>query len=151
MVRIPEHFLTVRYDGACFPGAPGVSGIAQGANCQQFAYEVLRHFGFSVPDLRSSELWEDTEHTSRAEILEPFDLLLFSPDGNPFGAHVGVYLGDEKVIHLSKEAGIPEIRELAWFRSIPRYCTLLGGKRCRVKQVDQTPNENQVTSPGTVV
>lgn len=132
--------MTVRYDGSRFPGAPEVNGIAQGANCQQFTYELLRHFGFSVPDLRSSDLWEDTEHTSRVESLEPFDLLLFSPDGNAFGAHVGVYLGDEKVIHLSKEAGIPEIRELAWFRNTPRYCTLLGGKRCRRKPGNQTPD-----------
>src|SRR5688572_13661830 len=74
MVRVPQHFLTVRYDGARFPGTPGVAGIAQGANCQQFAYELLRHFGYAVPDLRSSELWADTEHTSRADTLEPFDL-----------------------------------------------------------------------------
>jgi cell wall-associated NlpC family hydrolase len=139
-VRIPQLFLTVRYDGSRFPGAPGVGGVAQGANCQQFAYELLRHFGDSVPDLRSRELWEDAEHTSRVESLEPFDLLLFSADGNAFGAHVGVYLGDGKVIHLSKEAGVPEVRELAWFRNTPRYRTLLGAKRCRVKRDTQEPN-----------
>jgi cell wall-associated NlpC family hydrolase len=137
MVRIPQQFMNVRYDGARFPGAPGVSGVAEGANCQQFAYELLRYFGYSVPDLRSSELWEDTEHTYRAESLEPFDLLLFSADGKAYGAHVGVYLGDEKVIHLSKEAGFPEIRELAWFQNTPRYCTLLGVKRLRAKHVTQ--------------
>ena len=131
MLTIPEHFLAVRYDRSRYPGAPGVSGVADGANCQQLAYELLRHFGFTVPDLRSSELWDDTEHTTRAETLEPFDLLLFSPDDSAFGAHVGVYLGDGKVIHLSKEAGVPEVRELAWFRDAPHYRTLLGGKRCR--------------------
>ena len=131
MIDIPEHFMAVRYDGLRYPGAPGVSGVASGANCQQFAYELLRHFGFVVPDLRSSDLWEDTQHTSRVEKLEPFDLLLFSPDGQSYGAHVGVYLGEDKVIHLSKAAGIAELRDLAWFRNTPRYRVLLGGKRCR--------------------
>lgn len=133
MIDIPAQFLSVRYDGSRFPGAPGVSGVAGGANCQQFAYELLRHFGFVVPDLRSSDLWDDTEHTTRVERLEPFDLLLFSPDGRAFGAHVGVYLGDGQVIHLSKEAGVPEVRDLTWFENTPRYRVLLGGKRCRVK------------------
>ncbi|HMB29599.1 MAG TPA: NlpC/P60 family protein [Blastocatellia bacterium] len=137
MALIPQQFMNVRYDGSRFPGAPGVSGVAEGANCQQFAYELLRHFGYSVPDLRSSELWEDTDYTYRAGSLEPFDLLLFSADGKAFGAHVGVYLGEEKVIHLSKEAGFPEIRELAWFQNTPRYCTLLGAKRCRVRHATQ--------------
>ena len=131
MVRVPEHFLTVRYDGARFPGSPGVSGVAGGANCQQFAYELLRHFGFSVPNLRSSELWADTEHTFHTDSLEPFDLLLFSADGSAFGAHVGVYLGDGQVIHLWKEAGLPGVRDLAWFANTRRYRTLLGAKRCR--------------------
>lgn len=127
---IPAHFLTVRYDGARYPGAVGTVGVADGANCQQFAYELLRHFGFVVPDLRSSELWADTEHTVRVESLAPFDLLLFSPAGSAWGAHVGVYLGDEQVIHLAKEAGLPEVRPLAWFCEVPRYRVLLGGKRC---------------------
>lgn len=136
MVRLPEHFLTVRYDAARFPGAPG-NRAAEGANCQQFAYELLRHFGFAVPDLRSSDLWDDTEHTTRADNLEPFDLLLFSPDGNAFGAHVGMYLGDGNVIHLSKEAGRPEVRDLTWFQNTPRYRVLLGAKRCVVREADR--------------
>lgn len=130
-IEIPTRFLTVRYDGSRYPGAPGVSGVADGANCQQFAYELLRHFGFGVPDVRSSELWADTEQTSPVEALEPFDLLLFSPDGRAWGAHVGVYLGEDRVVHLSKEAGLPEVRDLAWFRATPRYRVLLGAKRCR--------------------
>src|SRR5437879_3973633 len=38
MIEVPSHFLAVSYNGDCYPGAPGVSGIVQGANCQQFAY-----------------------------------------------------------------------------------------------------------------
>lgn len=33
--------------------------IAEGANCQRYAYGVLALFGRTVPDHRSSELWDD--------------------------------------------------------------------------------------------
>jgi lipoprotein Spr len=133
MIQIPQHFMIVRYDGSCFPGAPGVIGLKKGANCQQFAYELLRHFGHEVPNLRSSDLWEDEVHTARVQDFKPFDLLFFSADGEAWGAHVGVYLGDGKVIHLSAAAGLPEIQDLPWFQETLRYRVLLGAKRCRVR------------------
>src|SRR6266545_5225071 len=39
---IPARFHHVRYDGARYPGAAGVVGLDGGANCQQFAYELIR-------------------------------------------------------------------------------------------------------------
>ena len=50
---IPPHFLSIRYNGAHYPGSPNTNGLEGRANCQQFAYELLRHNGFSLPDLRS--------------------------------------------------------------------------------------------------
>src|SRR5437762_2304449 len=83
-------------------------GLGDGANCQRYAYAVLRHFGLSVPPLRSAELWADERATVRAERPRPLDLVLF--DGGPaegrptgYGAHVGVHLAPALVLHLCKE------------------------------------------------
>src|SRR5262245_52988680 len=91
---IPACFHHVPYNGARHPGAEGVVGLEGGTNCQQFAYELIRHFGFAPPDCRSSELWEDESQT-RAIVgeLEPCDLLLFNRAPAAWGAHVAVHLG----------------------------------------------------------
>src|SRR5687767_7490333 len=99
-VDIPDSFWSVRYNGACYPGA--ASGLAQGANCQLFAYELLRHHGLLLPAFRSSDLWADTEFTEAVSVPEPLDLLLFNKAAEAWGAHVAVYLGDGKAIHLAK-------------------------------------------------
>ena len=130
-IRIPKSFLNVRYNGAKFPGAAGDPGLGDGANCQRFAYALLRHFGREVPSLRSSELWEDTQSTTFAVRLRPLDLMLFSADGKSRGAHVGVYLGSGRVIHLAKKIGKPAIWTMSQFTADPAYKKLLGAKRVK--------------------
>src|SRR3954471_9655422 len=129
---IPARFHHVRYDGARYPGAEGVVGLDGGANCQQFAYELIRHFGFAPPDYRSSELWEDTTHTQAVVgELAPCDLLLFNRTPAAWGAHVAVYLGGQLAIHLSQRAGVPAIWKIADFRLRPEYACFLGARRVR--------------------
>ena len=131
-LAIPERFHHVRYNAAHYPGAAGVVGLDGGANCQQFAYELLRHFNFAPPDYRSSELWEDETHT-RTVVgeLEPCDLLLFNRTPAAWGAHVAVYLGSELAIHLSQRAGVPVIWTIEDFGSRPEYVCFIGAKRPR--------------------
>ena len=91
-IKIPEPFYQVRYDPERYPGAPGVRGLVEGANCQQYAYEFLRAFGFTIPDFRSSDLWADTTHSVVSKQPQLFDLVLVHDKPDPWGAHVGVYL-----------------------------------------------------------
>lgn len=128
-LAIPRKFLRVQYNGACYPDAPGLSGFERGANCQHFAYELLRHFGRAVPNLRSSDLWSDTRFTRRALKLRPLDLLLFNRTRRAWGAHIAVYLGRGRAIHLSKEIGIPIVWTLEEFAAHERYQVCLGAKR----------------------
>ncbi|MET9604948.1 hydrolase [Streptomyces sp. NPDC006512] len=132
LASLPDAFRTVRYAASRYPGSPAVSrlpGLAPGANCQLFAYEVLRHFGRYVPPLRSSELWDDTRHTTRVTEPGVLDLLFFNADPEPFGAHVGVWAGDDAVLHLCAEVGRPALWSLADFTARSRYRVLLGAKR----------------------
>lgn len=110
LARIPEAFWHVRYVGSRFPGSATTElcpKLASGANCQLYAYEVARHFGLDPLDLRSSELWEDTEATERVSDPQPLDLILFNATADPWGAHVGLWVGDDQVLHLCAEIGYP--------------------------------------------
>jgi hypothetical protein len=129
---IPERFHHVRYNGARYPGAEGVVGLDGGANCQQFAYELIRHFGFAPPDYRSSELWEDETYIQTV-VGEPApcDLLLFNRTSAAWGAHVAVYLGSNLAIHLSQRAGVPVIWKIEDFSLRPEYACFIGAKRAR--------------------
>jgi cell wall-associated NlpC family hydrolase len=125
--QLPAYFWDVPYDGSRIPTAG--TGLASGANCQHFAYELLRHFGRQVEDLRSSELWESTASLRVEAPFEPLDLLLFSPGEETYGAHVAVYTGDGAAIHLSKRVGKPAMWRIEQFLELPEYRVLIGGKR----------------------
>ena len=123
--------MTVRYNGARYPGAAfgADADLSAGANCQLFAYALLRHFGLVVPPLRSSELWADAHHTGHVCDLGPLDLLFWNQTSEPWGAHIGVYLGDGYAVHLARDVGIPVIWPLGEFERHPRYRVFLGAKR----------------------
>ena len=132
-IKIPERFHQVLYNHDHYPGAPGVRGIDGGANCQQYAYEFLREFGYKIPDFRSSDLWEDTEHTVVPESPEAFDLILVHHNPDPWGAHVGVCLGNGSVLHLSQKIGMPAIERIVSLTERPQYRYLIGFKRVLFK------------------
>jgi hypothetical protein len=122
----------VPYVGARYPGAPDDGGIEAGANCQRFAYALLRHNGRTIGDFRSSDLWLDTTDTYVAVEPAPLDLLLFNRTEDAWGAHVAVFLGDNRAIHLAKHVGRPAIWPFEEFANEPRYRCLIGAKRtCR--------------------
>ena len=127
-LQIPPDFFAIPYDCARFC----VDDIAGGANCQAFAYTLLRHFGLSISDFRSSDLWDDDRETERVTDLQPLDLLLFNRTTDPYGAHVGLYLGESKVIHLSQRVGKPAIWALEDFRRAPGYEVFIGAKRVKI-------------------
>jgi murein DD-endopeptidase / murein LD-carboxypeptidase len=128
MIEIPERFRNVRYNGSNHPGAP-VRELRDGANCQVFAYRLLEHYGLELPPFRSSELWADSRYTREVTEYAPLDLLLFHDSPDAFGAHVTVYVGEERVVHLAKHHGLPVIERVAQLLSQDRYRCLIGAKR----------------------
>ncbi len=131
VLNVPKPFMTVRYNGARYPGATSGADtdLSTGANCQLFAYALLRHFGLEVPPLRSSELWADTSHTEHVRDLKLLDLLFWNRTPDPWGAHVGVYLGDGRVVHLTRDVGVAVIWRLDEFGRHGKSQVFLGAKR----------------------
>lgn len=129
-LNIPDAFWTVAYDGGCFPGGAGVNGLAGGANCQHFAYELLRRNGFLIGEMRSSELWADRRDTAPVDgAIACGDLLLFNSTPRAWGAHVAVALGPASAIHLSKKVGRATVWMFAEFAADPAYACFIGAKR----------------------
>ena len=134
-IPIPDHLWDVQYNSDHFPGAPSVRGVDGGTNCQQYAYTVLRHFGFVIPDFRSSDLWEDILHTRTTSSPTPFDLVLVHNEPESYGAHVGVYVGDGLVLHLSRQIDAPALETFSEIQSREQYRYLVGFKRVLIRQV----------------
>jgi len=127
-LEIPALFMAVRYNGAAHPLARA-AGLAEGANCQRFVYALLEHFGYRLAPMRSSELWTDCEFTHRAHRMRPLDILMFNREAKAWGAHLALYVGNQRAIHLSKSVGVPAIWSLSEFAQHQRYKVLVGIKR----------------------
>ena len=130
-IIIPDKFFEVRYLGSRIPGVDNPSDFSLGANCQLFAYELLKENGLEVPNLRSSDLWEDVIYTETVDIIKPLDLMLYNRNDDPFGAHVGVYIGDGNIIHLSflnKTAAIIQHKSM---HENKKYSIFIGAKRIK--------------------
>jgi hypothetical protein len=126
---LPAAFWDVPWDADRYPGNVPRGELALGADDNLFAYEVLAHFGFRIPDLRSAELWRDTEATQVALTPRPLDLVLFHDREQAYGAHCGVVCSDTEVLHLCKEVGTPTVWTFAQFAATPRYAHVVGIKR----------------------
>ena len=127
--KIPERFTDIRYNTQRIPGVEKQSDLSLGANCQVYAYELLRHYGKSPPLLRSSELWSDEQFTQKVSDYEFLDLMLYNNTLDAYGAHVGVYINDGLVLHLSKEIGCPAIQKHEALLLNKKYTYSIGVKR----------------------
>ncbi|WP_313335694.1 hypothetical protein [Comamonas sp.] len=114
-IPVPLRFHGVPFVFDRYPAAPGVSGLTGGANCQQYAYEFLREHGFSIGDLRSSNLWEDTKYTDEVTTSQAFDLALVHDRPDAWGAHVMVAVGSDMFCTFQSALAGPPWRH--WPRS----------------------------------
>lgn len=127
---IPDYFWRIEFDRKHDRDSPDLPSIEESANCQNFAYSLLKHFGHEISPFRSSNLWEDTRETVvvRGELM-PLDLLMFNATPQAWGAHVALYLGDNQAIHLSLKNAKAVIWPIAKFQTLPEYRVLIGAKR----------------------
>jgi hypothetical protein len=83
-----------------------------------------------MPPLRSSDLWEDDACTERVTgAPQPLDIALFNPTPDPWGAHLGLWMAEDEILHLNQEMGRPVVWPVATFLERERYATVVGFKR----------------------
>ena len=125
----PQWVITAPYDDRCHPQATPLPALEEGANCQRFAYAVLRLFGLAVPPHRSSELWNDPNliHLPASEARDQ-DLVLFNRSSDAWGAHVAVVISGH-LLHLCEEIGFPAVWEWSDFAARDRYRCVVGAVR----------------------
>ena len=121
---IPDRFKNVKYVASCSPGSKDDSDLTLGANCQVFAYNLLRDFGLNPPNYRSSELWGDSE-------FKPLDIMMYNDTTDSYGAHVGVYVGNGLVYHLSLSNGVPKFERHLDLLQQSKYRFFIGAKRIK--------------------
>ena len=71
------------------------------------------------------------EHTFVVEQYAPFDLILFNRAHSAFGAHVGVFVGDDSVLHLARRVAVPAVWNMRVFAETSSYGEIIGAKRTR--------------------
>ncbi len=129
-ITIPLWFFDIKYNNKITPDEKKYNLIETGSNCQVFAYELLRYNKLFVPNYRSSELWSDIEYSRIIFTnFKPLDILFFNKTDKPFGAHLGVYIGNDNIVHNSKKIGKPIVWKIGEFLMKSEYKVFIGGKR----------------------
>lgn len=107
---------------------PTRSKRAPTASCTHTPFSAIT--AYRSRPVRSRELWLDVSSTSRAAApYRPFDLLLVNDTAEAYGAHVGVFVSGDEVLHLCREVGVPTVWRLTDFARRERYATIVGVKR----------------------
>jgi len=129
-IIIPNYFMNIVYNSKIIPNETKYDIIKTWANCQVFSYELLRFNNKKIPNLRSKELWEDKTFSKVIyDNFIPLDILFFNSKDEYYGAHIWVYIWNNKVLHISKDIWYPVIWEVKDFKNIEKYNYFLWAKR----------------------
>lgn len=72
----------------------------KGFDCSGFTYYVYKHFGYTLS--RSSKAQVNNGVEVKKSDLQPGDLLIYKNNSLTAIGHVGIYIGDNKMIHASE-------------------------------------------------
>lgn len=86
-------------------GGEGINGI----DCSSFVQNVFELAGYKMP--RTAREQARYGYFVRKEDLKPGDLLFFATYA-PFPSHVGIYIGDGKMIHASSKGNRVEVTSI---------------------------------------
>ena len=91
-----------------YPYKAGGTSLTEGADCSGFVWAVYKNFGYSLP--RTSYAQSGAGRSVAYSEAQPGDIIYY-------GGHVGIYIGNGRIVHASTErTGIKT--ESATYRSI---------------------------------
>ncbi|WP_176560116.1 C40 family peptidase [Brevibacillus dissolubilis] len=109
--------------GKQFLGLPYLWGgtSAFGYDCSGFAHSMHKAYGITIPRDASNQAKFST--FIEREDLQPGDLVFFAfEEGKGRVHHVGIYYGDDQMIHAPKTGENVEIITISTSRYAPEYC-----------------------------
>lgn len=94
------------------PYSYGGTSLTKGADCSGFTQSVMKHFGISIPRTAEQQAkgtdGTNTKYATAKVIsvknIQPGDLVFYY---SPI-SHVGIYIGDGKIVHASNGAAYPQ-------------------------------------------
>lgn len=124
-----EDFETLQKIALQYLGRPYVmGGIGRpGLDCSGFTCRVFAEAGYAIP--RVSRDQARVGDAVDVDALAPGDLLFFAEPGQPI-SHVGIYLGERRLVHASSGQGEVVVADLdqRWFRThLVEARRILGG------------------------
>lgn len=111
-----------------FVGTPYVwagNDLKSGVDCSGLVQQVYKHFGIDLPRTTYEQIGEGAPVGMKG--LRPGDLMFFDTDGNSKTAdHVGIYLGNGKMIHAPRPGKSVEIVDVTKGYYLNKF---MGGRR----------------------
>lgn len=108
-----------------FLGTPYVYGGDSpsdgGFDCSGFTQYVFGKYGYTLNRISRDQALNGT-YVSRANI-QPGDLIFYSFEGNGVISHLGIYLGDGKMIHSPRTGDVVKITDITTSYWRDRYVT----------------------------
>ncbi|OOB79223.1 MAG: hypothetical protein ATN33_06265 [Epulopiscium sp. Nele67-Bin001] len=89
-----------------FIGTPytyGGTSLGVGVDCSGFTSQVYAAMGIDINRTAAGQYWSSGTTVSKTN-LQVGDLVFYGSNGNV--SHVGMYIGDEKIIHASSSRGV---------------------------------------------
>lgn len=100
----------------------GGNSLTKGIDCSGFVQQVYKHFGYSTPRV-SRDMAKKYTKISIDE-LKPGDLIFYGKVSTNYINHVGIYIGNGKVIHSSTNYKGVAISSM-YFYSILKCCRII--------------------------
>lgn len=102
----------------------GGTSLTTGADCSGFVQQVYKKFGISLPRVTYDQIGEGKAVGMKG--LRPGDLVFFDTSSREGPDHVGIYLGDGKMIHTPRPGKSVEIVDMTKGYYMDRF---MGGRR----------------------
>lgn len=103
----------------------GGNDLNSGVDCSGLVQQVFKHFGIDLPRTTYDQIGQGAPVSMKG--LRPGDLVFFETDGGKSGPdHVGIYLGNGKMIHNPRPGKSVEITDITKGWYLDRF---MGGRR----------------------
>lgn len=102
----------------------GGTSLTSGADCSGFVQSVYKHFGIELPRVTYDQIGEGKAVGMKG--LRPGDLVFFDTSSREGPDHVGIYLGNGKMIHTPRPGKSVEIVDMTKGYYMDRF---MGGRR----------------------